>query len=193
MLFSLGMWFFPVRHISMKNFCFFMCIEVSRVRRPGVARWGGIQGWDVSGKVVAHFFGSSRYWILCSFYEIEMIRLLAFEGDVLSFYSSSLFCVIFSVEKIFSSDFARVLCSEARLSVDGTVHVVFGFWGSIKAGSFCTLILKKIFGAFLSSEEVTSSFFLLVFCLCNSVRFMCQVVLLCGDTVYAGTARNGCE
>ena len=65
--------------------------------------------------------------ILCSFYEIEMFRLLGFEGDVLLFYSSSLFCVIFSVEKIFSSDFARVLCSEARLSVDGTVHVVFGF------------------------------------------------------------------
>ena len=65
--------------------------------------------------------------ILCSFYEIEMIRLLGFEGDVLLFYSSSLFCVIFSVGKIFSSDFARVLCSEARLSVDGTVHEVFGF------------------------------------------------------------------
>ena len=47
--------------------------------------------------------------ILCSFYEIEMIRLLGFEGDVLLFYSFSLFCDFFSVEKIFSSDFARVL------------------------------------------------------------------------------------
>ena len=36
--------------------------------------------------------------ILCSFYEIEMIRLLVFEGGVLLFYSYSLFCVIFSVE-----------------------------------------------------------------------------------------------
>ena len=66
--FALGLWFFPVRHISMKNFCFFMCIEVSRVWRPGVQRWGGSQGWEGSGKVVAQFFGSSRSYLFFLWY-----------------------------------------------------------------------------------------------------------------------------
>ena len=47
--------------------------------------------------------------ILCSFYEIEMIRLLGFEGDVLLFYSSSLFCVIFQLEK-FSAAILQESC-----------------------------------------------------------------------------------
>ena len=62
-----------------------------------------------------------------------------------------------------------------------------------KGGKLLYLNSLENFGDFLSSEEVTSSFFLLVFCLCISFRFMCQVVLLYGDAVYAGTARDGCE
>ena len=60
--------------------------------------------------------------------------------------------------------------------------------------------LRK-FGAVLSSVEVTFLFCflfssLVLSCMCfafATVLFMSQVVLFCGDAVYAGTARNGCE
>ena len=80
-----------------------------------------------------------------------------------------------------------------------------------QAGFICSIydidmirLLGKFFrkfGAFLSSVEVTFLFCflfssLVLSCMCfafATVLFMSQVVLFCGDAVYAGTARNGCE